>query len=132
MALINIEKDGTTYSVNTQNVTYIAKFDEQTQTFQVFIDGYDNAFTITEAKYQEFLSADYSGGGGGGQGGIQSNTIQRMEFDGDKTLTINNIPFEGGGGSNMVYNTETGVLSGAKDQTGADVTFEVGTITIQF
>lgn len=34
------------------------------------------------------------------------------------------------GGSNMVYDTTTGKLTGAKDQNGNDVTFEVGTITI--
>lgn len=154
MALINIEKDGTTYSVNTQNVTSIVKFTNEPTTYQVFVDGYDNAFIITEDKYQEFLNADYSGGGGAG-GGIQSSTIQRMEYDGEN-LNINgnraNIPTSESistidyadnsliidgeevevGGSNMVYNTSTGKLAGAKDQNGNDVTFDVGTITITF
>lgn len=154
MALINIEKDNTTYSVNTQNVTSIVKFTNDPTTYQVFVDGYYNAFIITEDKYQEFLNADYSGGGGG-QGGIQSNTISRMEYDGEN-LNINgnraNIPTSESistidyadnsliidgeevevGGSNMVYNTATGVLSGAKNQDGDDVNLTVGTITITF
>lgn len=61
-------------------------------------------------------------------GGSREETIHH---DGllDRVADLENKP---SGGSNMVYNTETGELTGAKDQDGNDVTLEVGTITIEF
>lgn len=125
---VDITVKGQIITVVPQNVQCLVKYPDSTYAV-VFEDG--TSLSISKADYGKVKALDYSQGGGQGGGGIQSSTISNMEFDGNKTLTINGTPFAGGGGgSNMVYDTTTGVLSGAKDQDGNDVEFEFGTVTI--
>lgn len=127
--MIDITKSGVVKSVNHYNLVELIKFTNANQnTYQAVLEGYDNAITITESEYNAFLSADYSQGGGGSlEGAITSDTISNMEYSENK-LTIDGSEMQFSNA--MVYNTETHKLSGAKDQSGNDVTFAVGTITI--
>lgn len=83
-----------TITVTPQNVQGLVKYKEGGYAV-IFEDG--TSLSISKADYDAIKALDYSQGGGGAGGGIQSSTINNMEFDGDKTLTINGTPFEGGG-----------------------------------
>lgn len=84
-----------TITVTPQNVQGLVKYAEGGYAV-IFEDG--TSLSISQSDYNKIKALDYSQGGGGAGGGIQSSTINNMEFDGDKTLTINGTPFEGGGG----------------------------------
>lgn len=113
-----------TITVTPQNVQGLVRYAEGGYAV-IFEDG--TSLSITEDNYNAIKALNYSGGGGG-EGGIQSSTINNMEFDGDKTLTINGTPFEGGGSSMVLHADNT--LTGAKNEAGEDVTMSIGTITI--
>lgn len=133
----NITLDGQVLTINPLQVSYLVQYQDGNQAV-VLTSGKKEYVTFDEFHNLEELN--YSAGGGGGGGltpeqeakldkAIPSDSISTMEVNGD-TLTINGTPFEGG--SAIVYNTDTNILSGAKDQNGNDVTLYANTITIEF
>lgn len=59
-----------------------------------------------------------------------SLSISKADYDAIKDLDYSQGGGGQGGGSNMMYDPSTGILSGAKTVDGEDYNFEVGKITI--
>jgi len=114
---------GKTITVTPLTVAYLANFNNQS--YSVVLTPNDTTFNITAEDYNGIKNLDYSYGGGG------SGSGSTVSFD-DQTqiLTIDGVQHQISGGSEMVFNTNTHILSGAVDQNGNSVSFELGNVTI--
>lgn len=118
----DIIKDGKIITVSNLIVAYLANFNNES--YSVVLTPNDTTFSITAEDYNGIKNLDYSSGGGSGSGST-------VAFD-DQTqiLTIDGVQHQISGGSEMVFNTNTHILSGAVDQNGNSVSFELGNVTI--
>lgn len=115
--------NGRTITVTPLTVAYLANFNNES--YSVVLTPNDETFSITAEDYNGIKALDYSYGGGG------SGSGSTVSFD-DQTqvLTIDGVQHQISGGSEMVFNTNTHILSGAVDQNGNSVSFELGNVTI--
>lgn len=119
----DIIKDGKTITVTPLTVAYLANFNNES--YSVVLTPNDETFSITAEDYNGIKNLDYSyGGGGSGSGSVVSFDDQ------NQILTIDGVQHQISGGSEMVFNTNTHILSGAVDQNGNSVSFELGNVTI--
>ncbi|GEM_PF-6631989 len=113
---------GRTITVTPLTVAYLANFNNES--YSVVLTPNDETFSITAEDYNGIKNLDYSyGGGGSGSGSTVSFDDQ------NQILTIDGVQHQLVG-TEMVFNTNTNILSGAIDQNGNSVSFELGNVTI--
>jgi len=113
---------GKTITVTPLTVAYLANFNNES--YSVVLTPNDETFSITAEDYNGIKALDYSyGGGGSGSGSTVSFDDQ------NQILTIDGVQHQLVG-TEMVFNTNTHILSGAVDQNGNSVSFEIGNVTI--
>lgn len=109
-------------TVTPLTVAYLANFNNES--YSVVLTPNDETFSITAEDYNGIKALDYSyGGGGSGSGSVVSFDDQ------NQILTIDGVQHQLVG-TEMVFNTNTHILSGAVDQNGNSVSFELGNVTI--
>lgn len=113
---------GKTITITPLTVAYLANFNNES--YSVVLTPNDETFSITAEDYNGIKALDYSyGGGGSGSGSVVSFDDQ------NQILTIDGVQHQLVG-TEMVFNTNTHILSGAVDQNGNSVSFELGNVTI--
>lgn len=113
---------GKTITITPLSVAYLANFNNES--YSVVLTPNDETFSITAEDYNGIKNLDYSyGGGGSGSGSVVSfdDQTQVLTIDGVQHQLV---------GTEMVFNTNTHILSGAVDQNGNSVSFELGNVTI--